>query len=122
MPAECEVDPVRRLVKVRVWGVFTPANVMETRAKFTSDPAFSPVFFQLFDISEVTVVDMTAQEVRAAAVDEVFSENSRRALVAPRDDVFGLSRMFAIFREIHGGRERIEVFRTLEEAEAWLAG
>jgi hypothetical protein len=120
MPCNCEIDPERGPVKVRAWGVLTPAEVMATRSKFTTHPAFSSDWSQLYDLREVTNVSANGSEVQGVADTSVFGPGSRRAFVAPRDETFGLSRMFATYREIAGGKELIEVFRSIEDAEKWL--
>jgi hypothetical protein len=120
MPCDCEIDLARGLVKVRAWGVLTPADVMATRSKFTTHPAFRSDWSQLYDLREVTNIAATGSAIQEVADASVFGPGSRRAFVAPRDESFGLSRMFATYREIAGGREQIEVFRSIEEAEKWL--
>jgi hypothetical protein len=120
MPCESEVDPERRLVKVRAWDVVTYAELMAARLKFTRDPAFDPDFFQLYDLSEVKRAPITEDQVRQLATDAVFSSGSRRAFVASSAFSYGLTRMFATYREINGGREQIELFRSVAAAEEWL--
>jgi len=46
---------------------------------------------------------------------------SRFAIVSPEDLGFGLGRMFQAYREMEkGSRKEVGVFRTLNEAFAWL--
>lgn len=120
MVDEWTVDTQRRLVTIRVSGGITYAEVMAARRAFTNHSGFHPDFFQLIDLREVTQIGLSGEEIRKLAVIAVFSPSSRRAIVTPRDEAFGLARMFAIYREINNGREQIEVFRSIEEAEAWL--
>jgi len=122
MPCDCELDPVRRWVRCRAWGVVTYNEGIATRCKFTSDPNFSPDFNQLYDFSDATRIGLTASEIGLLARDDVFGSGSRRAMVAPRTDTYGFGRTFQLYRQINAGKEQIKLFRTLEEAEAWLAG
>jgi hypothetical protein len=84
-----------------------------------SDPDFDPSFSQLGDLSAVTGIDITADEVRIVAETSMFSLTARRALVGDSPEVYGLARMFSILRDFRGDRE-IRVFRSRKEALAWL--
>jgi len=121
MPCDCELDLNLRCVKVRAFGVLTLDEMMAARRKFTNDPDFRPDFYQLYDVSAVTRTTLTASEVGKLANATIFSPSSRRAVVAPGGETYGLARLFQIYRELNAGREPIKVFRSIEEAEAWLA-
>jgi hypothetical protein len=121
MPCDCVLDLERRWVKVTASGVLTFEEMMATRHKFTSDPNFSPDFYQLYDSRAVTRTTLTAIEVGQAAMANIFSSSSRRAVVAPGGETYGVARMFQIYRGLNAGSETIKVFRSIEEAEAWLA-
>jgi len=120
MPCEYELDLARRLVRLRAWGVVTYAEMTATRLGFSSEPVFTSDFSQLYDFRDVTRISVTGDEIRETAAYSHFSSGSRRAFVAPHNVVYGLARMFAIYREVSGGREQICVFRNLADAEAWL--
>lgn len=120
MPCDCDLDQERRWVRVRAWGVVTYAEGMAMRKKFVSDPNFNPDFYQVVDGREVTRVALTAAEIGEMARDTVFSKKSRRAFVAPTRDTFDFAQTFKLFRGINAGSELLRVFRTIEEAEAWL--
>lgn len=111
----------RRWVRARAWGVVTYADAMWVRKKFTGDPRFEPDFYQLYDGRDVTRMALTASEIGTLAMGTVFGARSRRAFVAPLRQVYELMRMFQIYRGINAGPEQIRLFRTMEEAEAWLS-
>ncbi|MGA1984601.1 MAG: hypothetical protein ABSG84_19315 [Acidobacteriaceae bacterium] len=121
MPCDCELDLERRWVRVRAWGVVTYAEGLAMRKKFLSDPRFSPDFYQIIDGREVTRIALTTVEIADMAKDAVFNPRSRRAMVAPTRDTFDFARTFQLFRGINAGSELIRVFKTVEEAEKWLA-
>ena len=121
MPCDCELDLERRWVRGRAWGVVTYDDAMEARRKFANNPNFTPDFFQIYDGSEVTRIALTASEVGALAAADVFGAGSLRAFVAPRRDTYDLARMFHMYRRLNSGQERIRIFRSMPEAEAWLA-
>jgi len=122
MPCDCELDLERRWVRVRAWGVLTYEEIVESRRKFTSDPNFAPDFSQLADGREVTRIAVAASQVGLLAGQHIFGPQSRRAFVAPKRDTFDLIRKYQIYRELNAGEDKIKIFRSLEEAEAWLAG
>jgi hypothetical protein len=122
MPCDCELDLERRWVRTRAWGVVTLAEGLAMRQKFLSDPNFSADFYQIVDGRDVTRVAITAAEIGALAKDTVFSPRSRRAFVAPRQDTYDFARTFQLIRGINAGSELMRVFKTMEEAEAWLGG
>jgi hypothetical protein len=121
MPCDCEVDAERRWVRARAWGVVTYAEAMAMRAKFLSDPNFSEDFYQIIDGRDVTRMAITPAEIGQMAKDKVFSPRSRRTMVAPTRDTYDFARMYQLFRGINAGSEMMRVFKTMEEAEKWLA-
>jgi len=80
-----------------------------------------PTRLRLWDFSS-TGLRLSADEVRAVADYSRTKQfpPSRIAIVAPDDLAFGLSREFGAFRVEE--QWRIEVFRSVEEARAWLTG
>ena len=113
-----EIDVDRRLVRTRLVGAVTVAEVEEHNRALGLDPKFKPEFEQLVDLSEMTAILYDLAAVRKSATEHVFSPGVRRALVATSDAAFGMSRMFAMQSESEG--QCIEVFRDMKEAEAWL--
>ena len=83
------------------------------------DPDFSPKFSQLMDLTHVTGVALNAEDIRQLAKTNVFSPESRRAILVDNDLKFGLARMFEMFRDFHG-EKGIRVFRNLDDALAWV--
>jgi hypothetical protein len=122
MPCDCELDLERRWVRARAWGVVTYADAMANRKKFMSLPGFEADFCQLYDGREMTRLAMTASEVGQLAMDTVFAPTTRRAFVTPSREADELMRLFQIYRSVNAGKEQIKLFRTMEEAEAWLGG
>jgi hypothetical protein len=120
VPSEYWIDVPHRLVRARAWGVLTHAELTKTRLGIMGDPNFLSDFSQLYDFREVTKAAVSADEIREIGGHSYFSAQSRRAILAPHGAVYGLARMFELYREAIGGREQIRVFTSGEEAEAWL--
>ena len=100
-------------------GVFTMADALAHQEKLLKDPDFDPSFSQILDFTQVTKVELGAEDVRKLAQTSVFSPNARRAILAKTDLVFGLARMFEALRDA-AGEKGIQVFRNLDDALEWV--
>ena len=101
------------------WGVLSKADIVSMMDRGLKDPDFDPSFGEICDFTEVTQVDVSADDIRELAQKNIFSPHSRRAIVVPNDVIFGLARMFEILRDLQG-ETGIRVFRTLNEALDWV--
>jgi hypothetical protein len=119
MPSSYVIDKERKLVITTAWGDCKADDVLEFRKQVLRDRDFDPSFSQLADFTGVTKVDVSPDEVRMLATKSPFSTQSRRALVADNQVIFGLSKMFGILRNLRG-EKLIRVFRTRSEALDWL--
>jgi len=119
MPSSYVIDKERKLVITTAWGDCNAEDVLEFRKQVLRDSDFDPSFSQLADFTGVTKVDVSPDEVRMLATKSPFSTQSRRALVADNQVIFGLSKMFGILRNLRG-EKLIRVFRTRSEALDWL--
>ena len=119
MPSSYVIDKERKLVITTAWGDCNADDVLEFRKQVLKDRDFDPSFSQLADFTGVTKVDVSPDEVRMLATKSLFSTQSRRALVADNQVIFGLSKMFGILRSLRG-EKLIRVFRTRSEALDWL--
>jgi hypothetical protein len=79
---------------------------------------FDSSFRQLGDLSDVNLDSLDPAVVREVAASRVFAPGARRALVAPADHVYGLSRIFAAYADT--GLQEVKVFRDMPTAERWL--
>lgn len=123
MPISYRIDSKRQLILTRAWGVLTDAELLAHKERLLHDAAFDPRMPQLSDVREIERLDVTAAGVRAmVAHDAANSERRnghRMALVVPMDEAFGMARMYELMGQGQDGG--VGVFRTLAEAEAWLA-
>lgn len=121
MPAEYQIDKNRRLVLTNCSDVLTMADLLAHGDRLLQDPDFTPNFCHFMDLSLVTEVELSSEELRRLAQRQVFSPESRRALLVGNDLTYGLSRMFGIHREMLG-EAGIRVFRDRAEALDWVLG
>ncbi len=119
MPTFFKIDKEHRLVMSSVSGVITIADALAHRENLRKHPDFDPNFSQLVDLSQVTKIEFSQEDVKRFAQDTIFSLNSRRAALATGDHAYGLARMF----ETHcafKGEEGVRVFRNLDQALDWV--
>ena len=119
MPSSYEIDKQRKLVVTTAWGVCTMDDVLQFRKQVLNDRDFDPSFSQLADLTRITKVEITPDEIRMIAAISPFSPHSRRAIVAQDHLVFGISKMFGILRGLRG-EKLLRVFRDRSEAMEWL--
>jgi hypothetical protein len=118
MSMSYRIDPQRRLVLTRGWGVLSAQELLDITSQILVDPRFDPTYRSLGDLREVTQIDMDTLATAHTAATPLFLPGTRRAIVATSDAVFGMARMFASFAERAG--QEVRVFRELHHAEAWL--
>jgi len=99
--------------------VFTREEYLDHVARVQRDPQFRPDFNHVVDCRAITEMDLTAAQIASLAERSGFSLQSRRAFVVSSDLQYGLSRVFAAYRE-NQGAAHTKVFRELDPALAWL--
>lgn len=118
------IDKERHLVRTRSWGVLTDADILAHKEKLARDPEFCPSMGHLSDGREVQRLEVTTNGVRAMIAHDVANADRRSghrlAFVVSRDEAFGMARMYS--QRSESGDQHIEVFRSVTEAEVWLAG
>jgi hypothetical protein len=122
MPIEYTIDISRRFILTTASGEVTTPEVMNHQNRLMRDPFFDPTFSQLVDFGSVTRVAIPLEDLRLLATRNFFGPRAKRCLVGPTSEMFGMARMFQIFREVNGAPEQIRVFRDREEALLWLFG
>jgi hypothetical protein len=116
MPVTHRVLPKLDLVH-SVWsGVVTMEEARGHNEALLADPDFHPAMKQLSDARSVES-EVSGLGVRGLARHSAFGPLSRRAIVAPDDVIFGISRMYQAQATDAG---EIRVFRRLDEALEWL--
>jgi hypothetical protein len=120
MPCAYEIDADYRLIRTRIWGLLTYAELTANRLRMENDPAFKADFSQLADLREVTAIALTGDQIREFAAHSPFTPGTRRAVVASSDVAFGLGRVYGSYREAISPKDQIRIFRHLNDAEEWL--
>ena len=118
MPLTVSIDTARQLVVTRGSGTLTMDDVASARAQLRANPDFDPTFYELFDVRDVTDVELTGAEMARIAATSVLAHGVCRAFVVSNQKQHGLARMFSGLAEPH--EQRVLVFRDIDVAESWL--
>ena len=118
MPATFVIDHQQRLVRSKAWGVLVDADLAASQKGLREDKQFDPSFRQIWDMSEVTDLQLTGRQVQMLAFTSPFAPDAQRAVVVNSDVAYGMARMYALM----GDRdpERFQIFRDLPSALRWL--
>lgn len=122
MPIHYEIAPERKLIRTRCVGDTRYAEVLEHFRKLAAEPALPQPLNVLLDLSKLESLPESDQLRTVAGEVEALAGPVRWgaiAIVAESDLLFGMARMFGILAEGHF--RQTGVFRSLAEAEAWLA-
>ena len=121
MPVAYEIDTAKALIHTRCIGDVTLTEVIDHFRQLARDPNCPARLDVLLDLTEDTTIPKS-EELRVVTA-EIASVRGRVqfgacAIVAPRDALYGMLRVFQVFSEEVFRETR--VFRSLPEAEEWL--
>lgn len=119
MPITSQIDSSLGVVFSTFQGVVIKEDIEAQVERFKKDPAFQPSFNHLVDTRGTTQFDVLAEDLRAVSSQSAFNKKSRRAVVAETEELFGLARMYTVFREA-AAPDQMMVFRDMAEARRWL--
>ena len=122
MPVTYEIDVARKLIYTICSAPLTFTQVIEHFRALKEDPACTGRLDVLLDVSSADTIPLSSQLGPISA--ELGAVRSKVqfgccAIIAPRDAMFGMMRIF----EIAAGPyfHAIRVFRTPAEAEKWMS-
>ena len=118
MPAGYQIDKSLGVIFTTGQGVLTGQDILTHRQRLRDDPNFDPSYNQLIDLRDVIEIDISGAEMAGVAGRSIYSERSRRAIVAGKDTNFGAARMYELYGEANPGH--LVVFRDMAEARRWL--
>jgi hypothetical protein len=121
MPVTYRIDKTNRIIYTACSGSVTPEEVFDHFRALAQDPERPDRLNVLLDLSESASVPESQQLLDV--VHQIGGISARVqfdacAIVASRDVLFGMSRMFGVFAE--KWFRTIHICRTRDEAEAWL--
>jgi len=83
-------------------------------------PEFDPTWAHVFDARDGVQFDMSSDETRQLAATSVLAPSARRAMVATDLATFGFFRTYGTLFELQVDGSAVGVFRTLDDAIAWV--
>ena len=121
MPLRYTIDPERELILTTGEGVLTDKDVLDLKARILADPLYRNELRELSDVRGVTELHVTPQGIAAfTGFDREHADKTqgrRLALVASKDLVFGMARMY---EGLSPEESPVGVFRSMDEAKEWL--
>jgi hypothetical protein len=126
MPIDIRVDSAEGVRYSVVTGVVTDAEMLEAFERVVDDPTFDPTLDVIADLRGVERLAVTPTRVRELAErrarnPRLVAAQSRVAVVAPTDVMYGVARMYGSSGHREDAGRRFLVCRTMEEARAWLS-
>lgn len=111
------VDAERHLVIVTFGKKLTLQQIQLYAQGLLAHPLFEASFAEIVDLTQVEEVDLQADEfLKLADKVDPFSQQAKRAFVARNSVQNHAARMHKVL----GTGRRIEIFRSMEEAEDWI--
>lgn len=108
----------QQIIITNASGRLTLDNMKKHMQTVQKHPDIEPDFNHIFDLREAVKIDITTGDVKQLAEFSFFNEQSKRAIVAPTDLFYGMSRMYEVFK--NESSVNIKVFRNYEEAKEWV--
>ena len=122
MPINSHIDENKKLTVFKATGVLRYDEIISIVKSFYEG---QPTENVLWDLAEITETQLTSEQVEIIAGFDLRYEGTRSkgktALVAPKDEVFGLSRMFGTLSEVQDIPFHLNIFREIEQAYQWLS-
>ncbi len=124
MPIEVRVNRELGLLYILARGVVKVSEMAERLIPLIERSEYATLPRMIVDMTDAERAEAPAELLRTQArrvehiVDPQIEGESRMAMVATRDEFFGLARMYQSLRG--GSPVELEVFRSLADAEAWL--
>lgn len=128
MPATHQIDRDNRLIITRWHGEPTAGDLIDALGSYQQEIRNRDEFVSyddLLDFGDITGTALTTENIRtlgtlATATDQP-SVKTRLAIIVNSTLAYGLSRMYAIYRDQNpGSNKEIQVFKDRAAAMAWL--
>lgn len=115
--AEYSIDLEKRLVLVKFRRSVGPQDIGNYARHLKMNPLFEPTFSEIADLRDVEEMELQAEDfLELADKIDPFSPGAKRAFVVQNTLQRNAARMHKILRF----QRNIEIFESLEEAEAWV--
>ncbi len=109
-----EIDRSAEIVRISFSGTVTEDSVRELSETLPTLPGYDARFRHLADLTQISVLELTYQYVASLAHTAPPRNHGFLVIVAPRDLLFGVGRMFQQMAE--PVNPKVEVVRSMAEA------
>lgn len=117
-------DHKENLIYTKFSGVITDEDLRQQAKAVAADPRIKPGVRELVDLRSVDSVEASTETLGFIILTDKAHrdkfEGMRIAIVATRDLLFGLSKIFEVLSDIENAPSEVNVFRTMAEAKEWL--
>jgi len=121
MPISSHIDEAKGLTVFKVTGMLRYDELLTVVKSFYAE---DPTKHVLWDMIDATEIQVTSKEVETIANFRLRFEGKRTwgktAIVAQKDIIFGLSRMFQIQSDVQQAPYPVKVFRSIDAANQWI--
>ena len=117
-----DLDSEQRMGRFEATGVLSQEEVLQAARDLVDHPDFGDGYSVLVDLTSVEEVPISGADIRArvdldrSLFDRI--DKTRFAIVAQREYVFGLARMYQAMME--DSSFDIRTFREIDQARSWL--
>ena len=124
MSVEYKYDEEKKFLYSRFYGALTDEDLRAQAQAVADDPRIQPGVKEIVDLRGVDTVEASTDSIGVIInIDMEHSEKlagQKTAIVAPRELLFGLSKIYEILYELSQAPADIKVFRDIGEARKWL--
>ena len=118
MPASYQIDTSVRVIFSKAEGRLTDADLLAHHKKLRADPAFDWAFDQIYDLRDVTEIDVSDDTIRQLAERQPFLPSVQRAFVAESESARELAQKYFDYAGVDP--EQARTFTDMDDARRWL--
>ncbi len=119
--ADYHMDIQRGIIVLKLTGRVTVPHLVAMQTRARADHRFDAELGILLDARSADLSGLAPEQVRALAQSSPAAPAVPRAIVIAGEIQYGLAKLFKTFAEMDG-RSATEIFRDIDEANAWLEG
>lgn len=124
MSVEYKYDEEKKFLYSRFYGVLTDEDLRSQAQAVADDPRIQPGVREIVDLRGVDSVEASNDSIGVIInIDMEHSEKlagQKTAIVAPRELLYGLSKIYEVLYELSQAPADIKVFRDISAARKWL--
>ncbi len=124
MSVEYKFNEESNFLYSRFYGVLTDEDLRNQAQAVVDDPRIQQGVKEIVDLRGVDTVEASTDSIGVVInIDKEHSEKlagQKTAIVAPRELLYGLSKIYEVLYELSQAPANVKVFRDMGEARKWL--